>query len=207
MKKKFKVFIILTLVVTLFIGVIPASAKTSKSTVKKTKAAAERLLKHAYWSGLIKETTLKKFDPDEPATYNFAARVIVNAYCNSDKKSISDFVYYGTEDAMATVRGSYFAIASKKSNKKKAGDILATFSDDMYEKFDGTEYVSKKWLFATMNAFKDNEATYDKEAATKVVQRSKDNWNSLYDLPGKGVLTKLDVVNIVYDTYVMQFIK
>lgn len=205
--KKFRLFIILTLVATMIIGVVPASAKVSKTEIKKTKAAAERLLKHAYWSGLIKETTLKDFGPDTPASYNFTAKVIANVYYNSGKKSIPDFVYYTADDAMATARGSYFAIASKKSNKKKAGEILETFSDGMYEKFDGTEYVSKKWLFATMNAFKDGKTTYDKEAATKEVTRVKDNWNSLYDSPGKGVLTRLDVVNIVYDTYVMQFIK
>ncbi len=205
--KKFRLFLIFTLVATLFVGVIPASAKVSKTEIKKTKAAAERLLKHAYWSGLIKETTLKDFDPGEPATYNFAAKVIINAYYNSDKKSTSDFVYCSADDAMATVRGSYFAIASKKSNKKKAGDILATFSDGMYEKFDGTEYVSKKWLFSTIEGLRNEKVSYDKEKATKVATRAKDNWSCLYETPGKDVLTKLEVVNIVFDTFEYQFIK
>lgn len=204
MKKK--IFAI-TLVLALFVGVIPVSAKTSKAEIKNTKTRGESMLKHGYWSGLIKETTLKDFDPGEPATYNFAAKVIANAYYNSGKKSTSDFIYCSADDAMATIRGSYFAIASKKSNKKKAGDILATFSDGMYEKFDGTEYVSKKWLFSTIEGLRNEKISYDKETATKVASRAKDNWRCLYETPGKGVLTKLEVVNIVFDIFVYQFIK
>ena len=107
---------------------------------------------------------------------------------------------------MAFARGMFFSIASQKANKKKAGEILEVFSDGMYEKFDGTEYVSKKWLFSVMEAFKNGKITYDKDKATRLYNKVKDTWSPLYDSPGKGVLTRLEVINIVYDTFVMEFI-
>ena len=203
MKKK---IFVLTLILTIFASVIPVSAKTSKAELEETQSAETRMRQHGYWAGFFKESTSKKFDAADPATYDFTALVLVNAYNNSGK-SMSDFTYVTTGDAEAIVRGLYFSIASEKKNKKKAGDILEIFSDGMWENFDGTEYVSKKWLFATIEAFKNGYPTYDKASATKKVTKVKDNWKPLYDSPGRGVLTKLEVVNIVYDYFVREFIK